>query len=149
MGTKRSVLVEGHGLPLAVIVSGANVHDVRLLERTLDNLVIFRPAPTEEYPQHLCLDAGYIGHSEAVASRNYIPNIRPRGEEKLEMECNPDFKARRWVVEVSHSFVNRFRKLLVRFEKTDNSYLGLIAFAFAIIVWRKLIPVHRGMTIVG
>ena len=143
------MLTEGHGLPIAVVVCGANRHDSKFLEATLDNLVIFRPAPTEDSPQNLCLDAGFVGKEEAVTARGYIPHIRPRGEEKKELERNPDFKARRWVVEVSHSFVNRFRKLLVRFEKTDNSYLGLIHFAFAIIVWRKLIPVHNGMVIVG
>jgi hypothetical protein len=120
-----------------------------MLESTLDNLVVFRPAPTPEKTKNLGLDAGFVGKEEAVIARGYIPHIRPRGEEKLELERNPDFKARRWVVEVSHSFLNRFRKLLVRFEKTDNSYLGLIHFAFAIIVWRKLIPVHKGMVIVG
>jgi hypothetical protein len=97
----------------------------------------------------LCLDAGYTGHEAEVVNRNYIPHIRPRGEEKQEIEKNPNFKARRWVVEVSHSFVNRFRKLLVRFEKKDINYRGLIEFALAIIVWRKLIPVHDGMVIVG
>lgn len=122
---------------------------MKLLEKTLDNLVVIRPLPTDENPQNLCLDAGYTGHDEAVRRRSYILHLRPRGEEKQELERNPDFKARRWVVEVSHSFVNRFRKLLVRFEKTDNSYLGLIVFAFAIIVWRKIIPVHEGMVIVG
>ena len=60
-----------------------------------------------------------------------------------EIERNPDFKVRRWVVEVTHSFFNRFRKLLVRFEKKAQNYLALIHFACAIIVWRKLIPVHR------
>ena len=50
--------------------------------------------------------------------------------------------ARRWVVEVTHSFLNRFRKLLVRFEKKAANYLALIHFAFAFIVWRKLFPVH-------
>ena len=149
MGTKRSVLTEGHGLPIAAVVSGANVHDVRLLEKTLDNLVVFRPIPTDDDPQNLCLDAGYVGWEQSVASRHYIPHIRPRGEEKQLIEHDPNFKARRWVVEVSHSFVNRFRKLLVRFEKTDNSYLGLLHFAFAIVVWRNIIPVHEGMVIVG
>ena len=148
-GTKRSLLTEGHGLPIAVVIAGANRHDSKLLEPTLDNLVILRPAPTEDNPQNLCLDAGFVGKEEAVIARAYIPHIRPRGEEKKEIERNPDFKPRRWVVEVSHSFLNRFRKLLVRFEKTDNSYLGLIEFACAIIVWRKLIPVHKGMVILG
>ncbi len=40
------------------------------------------------------------------------------------MENNPAYKARRWVVEVTHSWMNRFRKLLVRFEKTDAAYFG-------------------------
>jgi len=143
------MLTEGHGLPIAVVIDGANRHDSKLLEATLDNIVIFRPVPTEDKPQNLCLDAGFTGKEEAVTARAYIPHIRSRGEEKKELELNPDFKARRWVVEVTHSFLNRFRKLLVRFEKTDNSYLALIHFAFAIIVWRKLIPVHKGMVIVG
>lgn len=148
-GTKRSVLTEGHGLPIAIVIDGANRHDSKLLELTLDSLVIFRPAPTDDNPQNLCLDAGFVGKEEAVISRGYVPHIRSRGEEKKDIERNPDFKARRWVVEVSHSFLNRFRKLLVRFEKSDSCYLGLIHFAFAIIVWRKIIPVHKGMVIVG
>ena len=134
MGSKRSVLTEGHGLPIAVVVSGANVHDVKLLSKTLDNLIIIRPLPSEDSCQNLCLDAGYTGHEQEIIDRNYIAHIRSRGEEKLELERNSGFKARRWVVEVSHSFVNRFRKLLVRFEKTDDSYIALLQFAFAIIV---------------
>jgi hypothetical protein len=112
------------------------------LAQTLDNIVIFRPLPTRERPQNLCLDAGFVGSQDEVEQRGLIPHIRPRGEEKLELERNPDFKARRWVVEVTHSFINRFRKLLVRFEKKDASYLGLLMFACALIVWRKIIPVH-------
>ena len=77
-----------------------------------------------------------------MESRGYIPHIRPRGEEKKELERNPDFHARRWVVEVTHSFFNRFRKLLVRFEKKTSSYLALIQFACAVIVWRKFLRVH-------
>ena len=142
MGTKRSVLTDENGLPLSVILSGANTHDVKLLEETLDHIVVFRPESDEDHPQNLCLDAGYTGSSEKVLERGYIPHIRPRGEEKLEIERNPDFHAHRWVVEVSHSFFNRFRKLLVRFEKKASNYLALVHFACAIIVWRNFIPVH-------
>ena len=142
MGTKRSVLTDEKGLPLAVILSGANTHDVKLLEETLDHIVVLRPQPDEEHPQNLCLDAGYTGSKDKVQKRGYIPHIRPRGEEKKELERNPDFRARRWVVEVTHSFFNRFRKLLVRFEKKAANYLALIHFACAVIVWRNLIRVH-------
>ena len=143
MGTKRSVLSDGHGLPLGVVLDGANRHDSKLLEDTLDDIVLARPEVTEEHPQNLCLDAGYTGKQEAVTSRHYKPHIVSRGEEKKQKEKNPDFKARRWVVEVLHSHMNRFRKLLVRYEKKANNYLALIQFAYAVIVWRKLIPVHQ------
>ena len=82
MGTKRSVLVDEKGLPLAIVISGANTHDIKLLEKALDHIVMLRPDPNEEHPQNLCLDAGYTGSGEAVEQRNYIPHIRPRGEEK-------------------------------------------------------------------
>ena len=142
MDTKRSILTDEKGLPLAVVLSGANTHDVKLLSDTLDSVIVFRPVPSEECPQNLCLDAGYTGHQDEVEARGYIAHIRPRGEEKKELETNPDFRARRWVVEVTHSFLNRFRKLLVRFEKKAAIYLALIQFACAIIVWRKIIRVH-------
>jgi len=61
---------------------------------------------------------------------------------KKELERNPDFRARRWVVEVTHSFFNRFRKLLVRYEKKAANYLALVQFACAVIVWRKFLRVH-------
>lgn len=108
-----------------------------------DGIIISRPAVSEDHPQNLCLDAGYTGSTQAVEARQCTAHIRPRGEERKEIERNPDFKARRWVVEVTHSFFNRFRKLLVRFEKKAQNYLALIHFACAIIVWRKLIPVYR------
>lgn len=117
MGTKRSVLTDEKGLPLSVVLSGANTHDIKLLEETLDKIVVSRPAVCEQHPQNLCLDAGYTGSAQSIEVRQYTAHIRPRGEERKEIERNPDFKARRWVVEVTHSFFNRFRKLLVRFEK--------------------------------
>jgi transposase len=75
----------------------------------------------------------------------YVAHIRGRGEEKQEKEREPGFKARRWVVEVCHSWLNRFRKLLIRYEKKDCNYLALLQFACAIIVWRHIIPVHPGL----
>ena len=127
MGTKRSVLTDEKGLPLAVLLSGANTHDVKLLEETLDHIVVLRPQPDEEHPQNFCLDAGYTGCKDKVQERGYIPHIQPRGEEKKELERNPDFRARCWVVEVTHSFFNRFRKLLVRFERKPPIILLLFS----------------------
>ena len=104
MRIKRSVLTDEKGLPLSIVISGANTHDIKLLEETLDHIVVLRPKPDEEHPQNLCLDAGYTGSGKAVEQRNYIPHIRPRSEEKKALEHNSDFRACRWVVEVTHSF---------------------------------------------
>ena len=136
---KRRVLTDEKGLPLSVVLSGANTHNIKLLEETLDNIIISRPTISE----NLCLDAGYTGSTQSVEERQYTAHVRPKGEERKEIERNPNFKARRWVVEVTHSFFNRFRKLLVRFEKKAQNYPALIQFACSIIVWRKLIQVHR------
>ena len=128
MGTKRSLLTGEKGLPLAEILSGANRHDVELLADTLDSVIVARPERSNEVPQNLCLDAGYTGHQDEGGSRGYIVHIRPSGEEKKELESDPHFRARRWVVEVLHPFLDRFRKLLVRFEKKAANYLALIHF---------------------
>ena len=108
------------------------------LEAVLDSIVIERP-DIFEYPQHGCLDKGYAGELalEIVVLRGFIPHIKSRSEEKTERIHNPDHKARHWVVEVVHSWINRFRKLLVRFEKLTSSYPGLLMFACAFIAFRK------------
>lgn len=139
-GSKRSVLTDKKGLPLSLVISGANTHDVKLLAATLDGIVIERPHSEENAKHHLCLDAGYVGEKaeQAVIERNYIPHIRPRGEEIEEKRKNPDGEPKRWIVEVCHSWFNRFRKILVRYEKMDRSYLGLLMLAAAVIVFRKI-----------
>jgi len=121
-----------------LVLTGANRHDVSQLENLLDSIIIDRP-DIFKYPQHLCLDKAYTGEPalEAVVLRGFIPHIKTRGQEKTEKVINPNFKARRWVVEVCHSWLNRFRKLLVRFEKLSSSYLGLLMFACAFIAFRK------------
>lgn len=94
----------------------------------------------EDQEENLCLDAGYVGqeHKETVQSKDYIPHVRPRGEEKKDIENNPDFKARRWIVEVAHSWFNRFRKILVKYEKKSRNYLALLHLAASIICYRKI-----------
>jgi putative transposase len=101
-GTKRSLLTEGAGIPLAVVVDGANRHDMKLLAATLDGIVVARPEPTPDAPQHLCLDAGYdyAAVREQAAARGYLAHIRPRGEERALKAAEPSWRARRWVVEI-------------------------------------------------
>jgi transposase len=132
------VLVDGHGIPLSLIVIGANRHDVSQLGATLDAVMVPRPLVTPGAPQHLCADAGFVGDPalHEMLMQNYTPHVRPRGEERTERARGT--RPRRWVVEVAHSWFNRFRKLLVRYEKTHRAYVALTMLAAAIICFRNV-----------
>lgn len=136
-------MTDGNGIPLSLAVAGANRHDAKLLEPTLDGVVVERPDPQEQV-QHLCADAGYKGKPcmEAVTGRKYKPHVKQRREEAEEKKNVPGAKARRWVVERTHSWFNRWRKLLVSFEKTEASYTGLLSLAAALICWRQTITIY-------
>ena len=90
--------MDGEGDPLSITVAGANVHDAKLLEATLDAIVVERPQPTEEAPQHLCLDKGYDNPSGrgAAVGHGYREHIRRIGEEKLDTSGDKRYPARRW-----------------------------------------------------
>lgn len=64
-------------------------------------------------------------------------HLRPRGDEKRQLEKGILKKARRWVVERTASWINRFRGLLIRWNKKADNYLALLCFACGIIVWRS------------
>jgi putative transposase len=133
------VLTEGKGIPIALVVAGANRNDMKLLADTLDAVVIERPAPTPDEPQHLCGDKGYdfADCREQAEQRGYVPHIRARGEERQQRQEYPDYRPRRWVVEVCHSWLNRFRKILVRFEKLEATHLALLQFACAYVAFKR------------
>jgi putative transposase len=104
LGTKRSVLTEGQGIPLGVAVDGSNRHDMKLVEATLEAIMIKRPAPTATWPQHLCMDKGYDYGAvrETLEAWGSTAHIRRRGEEIQAKREIPGYRARRWVVESSH-----------------------------------------------
>jgi len=95
-----------------------------------------------EMINNLCLDAGYTGKENDVWEHDMIPHIRPRGEEKTPIVKKPLFKPRRWVVEVSDSRLNHFRKLIPRYEKTDQSYPALIVLASAMVALNKCMIIY-------
>lgn len=131
------MLIDGRGVPLGVAVDGANVHDQRLLTDTLDNIPVPRPQPTSRQPQHLCLDKGYTGDpvEQEVRHRDYVPHIPAKGKENPKPK-SPRGKARRWKVERTHSWLNRARRLLIRWEKKVANHLGFLHLQFAIIALR-------------
>lgn len=133
------MLCDGGGIPLSVVVAGANRHDMKLTAATLLNMPISRPLPTAQKPQHLCLDKGYDYPEvwELVELLGYLPHIRTRGEEQQARKRHPGAKARRWVIERTHSWSNRFRRILVRWEKRVENYAGLLHLVFGLIAFRS------------
>jgi transposase len=117
-GTKRSLQTDGNGMPISVVVSGANCHDKTLAKETIDAIIIQRPDP-KEVKQNMCMDKGYDYSDirEMVETYGYTAHIRRRGEEIKDKKQIPGYRARRWVVERTHSWMNRFRRLLIRWEK--------------------------------
>lgn len=131
--------MEAAGGPLGATIAGANVHDTKLLAATLAAIVVERPLPTGEQPQHLCLDKGYdnpTGH-DTVAAYRYTPHIRRIGEERLDSHGEKRYPARRWVVERTLAWLSKCRGLLVRYEKNACNYLGLLQLACALIWMRR------------
>jgi len=138
IGTKRSLLADGRGVPLSIEVTGANTHDKRMVEATLDGIPIDRPETTEDNPQNLCLDKGYdyVDVRELVNEYGYTAHIPVRGEDTSKRKKIPGYRARRWVVERTHSWMNRFRRLLIRWEKKVSNYKAFLHFACAWITFR-------------
>lgn len=144
-GTKKSLLVDEQGGPLGVVIAGANRNDCKLLEATIEAIVVERPDPQEQ-PQHLCLDKGYDNPSgrEAAQAARFIPHIRRIGEEKVAaQDKHPDGKPRRYVVERTIAWLSRCRAILVRYAKKGRNYLGLIQLACGLIWYRRLLRVNN------
>jgi transposase len=137
-GVKRSLLCEGQGVPIGLAVEGANRHDMKLVAPTLESIPVKRPEPTRGSPQGLCLDKGYDDDDvrELVHEFGYTAHIRALGKEAQALKREVGFKARRWVVERTHSWMNRFRRILIRWEKNVEHYVALLHLVCAIITFR-------------
>jgi len=127
---------------VGLAVDGANRNDMKLVKATFESI----PEPVEELRQearkrssvNLCLDKGYDFPQvrELVEAFGFEAHIRSRGEEKEQKKRSRRFKARRWVVERTHSWMNRYRRVLIRWEKKAENYLAILHFACACIVWK-------------
>jgi len=133
-------LTEAKGIPVAEALTGANRHDMKMLAELLDGTVV-EPAPSE--PPQLALDRGYDDDDcrAAATTRGYTPHIPPKAREATPIPPpgHPDrHPPRRWVVEVAHSWFNRFRRLLTRTETQSSHYRGFVHLAAVLIIYRKV-----------
>ncbi len=164
LGTKRHILTDKKGIPLSAVISSANTHDINLVTEVVDNAVIKRPKSKSSKSksksrggtkrrrliQHLCLDKAYNSAEEEqkLIKRGYVLHIpikkkkkKKKGEdsEEIAIPNRRKYSPKRWVVERTNSWHNRFRKLFTRYEKKDENYLGLVQISCCMIIYRKII----------
>lgn len=164
LGTKRHILTDKKGIPLSAVISPASTHDIKLVTDVVDNTVIKRPrsstsksrrgTKSRRLIQHLCLDKGYnsVEEEQKLIKRGYVLHIPIKNKNKKKKKCMNNkkeipssiatikqYSPKRWVVERTNSWHNRFRKLFTRYEKKAENYLGLIQFSCCMIVYRKII----------
>ena len=138
-GSKRHLLVDGRGAPLAAVTTAANATDMKTNPAVLDGIVVARPQPSAQQPQHLCEDKGYDFPEcrEQAAARGYIAHIPRKGTDPRALPSGQRrHPARRWVVERTHSWHNAYRKLRVRWEKKRENWDALWHFANTLTVFR-------------
>ena len=126
-------------MPVGVVVAGANRHDCMLLAQTFDSIPVPRPRPTRGPPQGVCLDKAYdVDRVYALLTRlGLTAHVRGRREEAGALQRTPGARARRWVVERTHSWMNRFRALLVRWDKKTANYVSSLHLACAYITFAR------------
>ena len=135
-GTKRSLLTDRRGAPLSIVVTAANTHDKKVALYTIDSIVVERPEKVVYRLHHICLDKGYDYEDviEGVLERDYILHLKHRGE--IQVVTEKKHPARRWVVERTHAWHNKFRRLLVRWERKVEHYEAMIHLASVLIIYR-------------
>ena len=126
-------------MPIGLAIDGANRHDSKMVEETIGSIPVQRPKPTRKHPQGICLDKGYDYDRvrDLVKAFGYTAHIKARGEEAQAIKRQAGFKARRWVVERTHSWMNRFRRILTRWEKKLENYVGLLHLVCAWITYQS------------
>ena len=155
--TKRHILTDKNGTPISVVISSANTPDIKLVTDVVDNRVIKRPSNKTKKTgrrgrklQHLCLDKAYNSEQEEqeLIKRGYVLHIPPKRKRCVKDEIKvttlyrsnrEKYSAKRWVIERTNSWHNRFRKLFTRYEKKVENYLGLIQLSCYMIIYRKII----------
>jgi putative transposase len=131
-------VVEGSGVPVGLAVDGANRPDMKMVRETIESIPVERPEPTVAEPQQLGLDNGYnYAEPKAIVEAfGFTVQVPEKPAEAQAVKRRARAKVRRYVVERSHSWVNRFRGILIRWNKKPANYIAMLHFAFAIITYR-------------
>jgi len=137
LGTKVGITVEEKGIPVGLIIAKGNRHDTQLFDSLIHNL---QHQITQSKNHYLRTDKGFTSkkNRQKAISMNFTP-VMPLKKPKNKPYPKPPIKdKKRWVVERTLSWLNRFRRIFVRYEKKSEHFLALVQFAFQIIVFNKI-----------
>ncbi len=125
-------------MPVGLAVAGANRVDFKLARQTIDSIPVPRPQPTKSRPQGMCLDKGYdyLEVWELLEEFGFTAHVAINDPDAQPIKRKAGYKARRWVVERTHSWMNRFRGILIRWAKKPENYLAQLHLVCAIITHR-------------
>jgi putative transposase len=135
LGTKRSIIVEGSGIPIGYALDAGNRHDSKLFEASIRSIPLFLLQPNYK---EMHLDKAYDSKTIQTILFNfyYVPRIS-KNKRRSKQSVSLKTGKKRWIVESTHSWMNRFRRLLIRFEKSAKNYIALMQFAFSIIIFNR------------
>jgi putative transposase len=142
LGTKRHLLIDGRGVPLALHLSAAHQADNKGLKPLVtDGWLVDRPSVQETGPQHICLDKAYDDQKldQLLRDMGYTLHIKRRGDEDEIGIGEPVHPARRWKVERTISWLNNMRKLRTRWAKKASNYRALWLLAIALVIFRRTV----------
>ena len=139
-GTKLHVRCDAFGVPIAIEIEGANVHDSEVLHKNFENTIApFEnlESPLDGDPHNMCLDAAYVGEKteEYLAEQVVFAHIRPRHEENAEKD---KFPPRRWVVERLMAWLKGHRGIRTRYTCYLRNFIGDVRIATIRIIWGKI-----------
>jgi putative transposase len=139
LGTTRSVLTAGGGVPIGLAVAGANRNDLKMVRETSEKMPVKRPEPTPAMPQGRGLDKGDDDAEvrDLLAEFGFTAHIRARGEEAKMLKQTAGFRARRWVVERTPRWMHRVRRVLIRWDTPVRNYLGFLHWVCAYLTYRQ------------
>jgi transposase len=135
LGSKRYIAVDRQGIPLALVVTGANRHDSKVFEAVLDAIlpVPGMPGRPRQRPDKVHADKGcdYAHCRESLSRCGITARIARRG-----IESSEKLGRHRWVVERTHAWLAGFGKLRIRFERGLDTHVALLTLACAVICSR-------------
>jgi transposase len=139
LGSKHHLIVDAQGIPLAIILSGANRHDVTQLDAlvaAIPHIRGKRGRPLRK-PQMVQGDRGYSSepHRQRLRERGITPVLA-----KIGAPHGSGLGKTRWVVERSIAWLHSFRRLKIRYERYAHVHEAFLSLACSLICWTRLKP---------